>query len=526
MPQTYTNLRDQLAQSSPDLYSSLLRSWQIAEREWLPAVIGNKGSFNSFPHLRNLERYADDIFRQAESLDPTRIKLDMSPVEIYLLLAAILLHDIGRTIQGKWHAHASRNLIAAHFAELGIDNKNLASILADLCCYHDCTPAMDARLDLRDRSISPYGVIHCKRLAVLLKFIDNLDAAYTRVLPHYLSGNEANLIAGFRRKTTDVRVDLRHNMVVAAIRFDRWELNPSRTLYPAEVTAARAPNDVRNSAILIDDVPSPTWLEWQSIQPSPNPACTFFATPPSMTPAPDRTGFRGASVTDSRPPFSTAETEGSSYIPLPGENEYDPSSRLPYLIMRNVVFPCLDLNACVKVLDMSRVIFLVLAGNVGSNAALLKKELASPLAKYGIPVRAWLLEYDEHLFTYTGQETFEPSLSKDLLRNIVDAMCHLTGGMFGRQPCSYRTLAAKLRMGDMNVVRTAVRRIAIVVRHKKKTKAGTLQACYTVEFTPHDWRWCCGDDHPANDEGAPSVEHTQAWVLEQISGLAEPDAEL
>jgi hypothetical protein len=517
MPNKYTRLRDQLAQESPELYGSFQRSWQIAEREWLPAVSGNRGSFNSFPHLRNLEHYADDILRQTEQLYPSRVKLDMTPVEMYLLLAAILFHDIGRTLPGKWHAHASRHLITKHFADLGIDGNYLASILADVCCYHACSEDMEANLDLRDHSVSPHGVIHCKRLAVFLKFIDNLDAAYTRVLPHYLSGNEPNLIEGFRRKTTDVRVDLRNHMVVATIGFDRWNLNPSRDLLPADVSADRIPDDPRAAAILVGTTPIPTWITWSQIEIKPSSNYEFLTAAPQAP----RTVQSPDIVQKScrlRPPFATAETSETSYLPLPDLDYKDRASLVPYLLMCNLAFPKLDFGPSTPVLDVSRLIFLALAGNVHSSAALLKTELAHPLATYGIPVRAWLIEYDEHLFTCFGRETFEPSLSSDLLKDVAGAMCQLSGGMFGRQPCSYRTLAAKLRVGDVNLVRTAVRRIAIVVRHKKSADIVSRQACYTVQFTQQDWRWCLPDDKTSDQH----KEHSQEWVLAQLEELAEP----
>ena len=50
-------LREQLRSQSPELNAALERSWEVAFDEWLPAVSPSKDSFNSYPHIRNLENY-------------------------------------------------------------------------------------------------------------------------------------------------------------------------------------------------------------------------------------------------------------------------------------------------------------------------------------------------------------------------------------------------------------------------------------------------------------------------------------
>jgi hypothetical protein len=173
------------------------------------------------------------------------------------------------------------------------------------------------------------------------------------------------------------------------------------------------------------------------------------------------------------------------------------------------------------------VLFLVLAGSLRGSARKLER-MKLDLGIYGIPVEAWLLEYKEHLFTPAGRETYEAILSKDFLRDVVDRMWHLAAGMFGREPCSYETLAAKLRVSDIDRVRTAVRRIAIVTRHTK----GGNRRCYTIRFSTHDWRWIpceyceCRNNGPGGQGSVADPEyakwHGQEWVLKRIEQLAAP----
>jgi hypothetical protein len=175
------SLRDALRQESPELHASLMRSWDIARNQWLPTIVGNKGSFNSFPHLRNLESYANEVLAQTAAMSPKAEALQLNAIEKYLLLASILFHDIGRSKpKGDTpHAEISWKIIRKDFASLGIENERIAHIIADICCYHDCGKEAEARLDLNDHTVGQYRDIHAKRIAVFLKFIDELDGAYT-----------------------------------------------------------------------------------------------------------------------------------------------------------------------------------------------------------------------------------------------------------------------------------------------------------------------------------------------------------
>jgi hypothetical protein len=635
-------LREQLEKDSPELYSALMRSWAIAEREWLPALSGNKGSFNSLPHLRNLEHHLDDILCQSREAYPESRALEMIPIEKYMMLAAILFHDIGRTLHGKWHAHNSRNLIRKNFADLGIESKTIAKILGDICCFHDCSREMEDDLDLRDHAVTPYGVIHCRTIAHLLKLVDNLDTAYNRVLPHYLHQDEGSIIENFRRNTLGVRVDLRHQMIVTSVGLESRDLIPSQRLEggtvvpplfcPEGEVAYMESSGTKASR----DETSQCWHCWSEVNIVPNPEYAFSQKAldacqslwqlveytsvrkghrralrglaggftaclsainrcikgPALKGLPhfaalkrilqgksrsvgrwhiylrenrgplereistlfekvtrgisdqsirDLLHGRGVGVQISPEkviPFWVAEKD-ASYVPLMAlphgntpSSKIEPRQRVvPYMIMRKIVFPVFPENSGVT--NLSRILFLVIAGTVRSSARLLADQLRDPLSILSIPIKAWLLEYDEHLFTCAGRETFEPSLDKGLLREVVEAMWHLSAGMFGRVPCSFHTLAASLRISDIDLVRTAVRRVAIVTRHRRDAPPDvshpSSRSCYAIMFTRNDWRWCSqeeGCSYKIDGGTAVRNKHSQGWILEQIDRLAEPDGDI
>ncbi len=89
-------LRQRLAQEDPKLHQSLLECWARAD-DWLSAMAPKKDSFNSYPHLRNVERHLDQLVRQIECVETSGQALfRFSGPELWLLLASVLFHDIGR----------------------------------------------------------------------------------------------------------------------------------------------------------------------------------------------------------------------------------------------------------------------------------------------------------------------------------------------------------------------------------------------------------------------------------------------
>ena len=60
-----------------------------------------KGSFNSFPHIRNLEENLNRIIEDLEKGPMTYNRFILSPVEKFLLIMGVVLHDIGQLVDNK-----------------------------------------------------------------------------------------------------------------------------------------------------------------------------------------------------------------------------------------------------------------------------------------------------------------------------------------------------------------------------------------------------------------------------------------
>jgi hypothetical protein len=197
------SLRQRLQSESPELHAALLRSWEIAQNEWLPAIAPSEGSFNSQPHFSHIEQHLEALLGPAAESAAT--KLQLTGLEVYLLLAGVLFHDLGRVHGEADHAFASARDLQDHFAALGIPNFELASSLARIARYHDPRKNVDGeaggagaervKRTLRDIRLEPYGVARELYVATLLALADHMDGSYRRALPRYVAPDD---VVGFK----------------------------------------------------------------------------------------------------------------------------------------------------------------------------------------------------------------------------------------------------------------------------------------------------------------------------------------
>ena len=631
-------LREQLFKEAPKLHASLMRSWDIAEKGWFSAIQGNKGSFNSIPHLQNVEAYADDILSQTSKKDaPRGANLRLNPVDKYLLLASILFHDLGRTNpKCDYHGEESQRMLEKNYADFGIDSKRLASVIGTICCYHECSDETRKTLHLHDVDIAPYGVIRVERLAVLLTFLDELDGAYRRVYPHYLSTDPSNMIPEFRRSTSDVRVDVSTMTVISCVDIENQDLrktqkeesntidnetafwtddskknkstNPKtweevtvsfndkfwkylkwtkeetnkittffekvcsgfntaddvqkRKLFSEYVSWATVnylvsklketnPSNQNNENVEVnadidsiikylkkqrksDEKPLQSELE-NSIDITErfnqdNPKNTVSEKldeilEKSVTKIIDRLRVSGRK-TDEKTEEKTAKKaeesieEGTAFFAL----EYSDASFLPQLKSFDMDFtfsswPYLGLLGFLHVaipddefkgdnkVISDRVKFVALASSVHESIKKIENCVTGKLSNYGLPFKAWVLEHDEHLFTWDGCETFEASLSIEFLKEIAERMWRLSAGTFGRAPFNYHTLASKLRIDDIVRVKTAVRRIAIIARQAEPEGPHSI-----IQHSDSEWWW----------DAPKGVKYGLRDLLSRIEQLKEP----
>jgi hypothetical protein len=167
-----------------DLYDHIAKVKETSE-QWL-AGIGKNG----IEHARRLEDHLNCLI-------PDEFKKQLKPAEIFILLYAVYLHDIGYrredgNIDAYKHPERSRTYIIENPDKYLFDQfprmwkrrlVKTAELVAMICYGH----APESLLPLRDISnndgdeyLSPHNLLNLRRLAALLRLADEMDQAYIR----------------------------------------------------------------------------------------------------------------------------------------------------------------------------------------------------------------------------------------------------------------------------------------------------------------------------------------------------------
>jgi hypothetical protein len=238
-----------LKQENPTLASRVKEVQQRGLEDWVHLLVPEKGSHAGIPHLRNVERIANRII-------PDNLKDDFTTGEIFLLLSAIFLHDIGRAMahskkdegpcksskcavlshpstqdppchKPQWNHHVKgEQIIKMYGLALGLPDERAAQYCGLLTFCHGlqrppvkkqpqfvrkerkCRVSVPARGNYRTTSLAPYGAIRIPLLASILRIADETDNLWTRALREFSyniqKGNARNMGKAFRRCIEDI----------------------------------------------------------------------------------------------------------------------------------------------------------------------------------------------------------------------------------------------------------------------------------------------------------------------------------
>lgn len=134
---------------------------------------------NDFIHSNNIENHLDRLV-------PEDIKLNeniFDKAEIFLLLYAVYLHDIGRGEDGDHHEKETCQKIIDFPEKYGLKNEFEAYAVAEICYGHakeSEKPIKSIRTDYGIAGLSNKA-LNLQFLAALLRLADEVDNAYTRV---------------------------------------------------------------------------------------------------------------------------------------------------------------------------------------------------------------------------------------------------------------------------------------------------------------------------------------------------------
>ncbi len=194
------------------LLSSLIEMEKTALDSWTNQLGETYGSYNGYPHQKNVENNLNNSV-------PDILKKQFSPTEIFLLLASVLLHDIGKIFPDKndktdpesknQHSFYSAVYIQQHWPFLKIPSIQYSRWLAILSCSHCWDNPIPSPCKYKDKCTlvcksesyseldviyeSTDGIIRLKWLAALLRMADEVDNIQTRAVDEELSESVKNL---------------------------------------------------------------------------------------------------------------------------------------------------------------------------------------------------------------------------------------------------------------------------------------------------------------------------------------------
>jgi hypothetical protein len=480
-------LRNRLRESHPVLYRHFERSWEIALDEWLHAFNVNFGSTNSYPHLRNVESHLDQVLLGFESLPNTAYTERLSQMEIYMLLSAVLFHDFGRTQDSiEEDGHGVERLLRENYAHLGIPSPEIARSLGRICAFHDPSEKESSAKLAKKLSVTvidPFGEVREPFLSALLTLADHMDAAFTRTLPLYVAKDgEIDFVGLFRRSIRGVYVD-------PFARTVRTVLGSESDNVPARRCSV-APNKKR-----LDD-----WAFFLNVKDSNR----------------ERILNKWKQVFGDPERSSLSLNELEKLLQRVSKTVPDKQHKLAAQIKKwkhrqstNLIveftplyeFLALDLLYLNKAprnkpqqgfLMPRKAPLAIVLGNMRENREALVR-IQDPLAANGIYLAAWVVESKEHLYNRCGWETHEPIFDGHYLVRVAEGMWKLSGQVFGVSQFSYEDLATHIGEPNIEKVRRAVRRIAIVTEDlfkpkNNQSKNSPKSAAIRAGNTHWEWR--------------------------------------
>lgn len=496
MPGDHYSLREHLRQTAPDLAADLEYQWRIANAEWLPAVGMSLDSSNGIAHVCGVENHLNITLNALYGHDRSAGVFSMRPIETYLLLAAILFHDIGRIKKdAKDHGDATREYLRDSYGSLGVRDREVANALGRICAYHSKDSSKDRqeyeRINLNDVVIDPYGEVRQRMLAALLTLADMMDNAYTRAISSYLRGeNEKDLKGRFRSIVLGVLADPSARCV--------------KTVLVSRPKEAGFEKDEPIDWFSLEEGSEGKQKRDRQID-----GMTCFKDKESLKKALDDLVIlqeRAASRTLRHIRGMTPSRGGKKGLRELKQLVKYQRTTAPHALTRKQIqvstgkildgfcrsdCQAADLLLCWNILGLRvqrgepaswRSLASMILGDIRKNREVLHS-IRDHLATVGLSLATWLMECDERLYTPAWSETFEPLFTRDYLDRVVEAMWDMSRRIFGAAEFSYPELAAYIGDSDLHKIRLAVRRLSIL------TNAHSGGAQSPIWAGDAAWRW-------------------------------------
>jgi hypothetical protein len=167
-----------------------------------------------------------------------------------------------------------------------------------------------------------------------------------------------------------------------------------------------------------------------------------------------------------------------------------------------------------------KILLAVVMANVADNSSALRM-IRNHLISMSLPVRAWLIKHEDHLYNEYGQETYEPIFNGDYLCRVAECMWKLSTQIFGSSYFTYENLAALVREPDVKKVKVAAQRIAIITSNSNDTVTDSPESAIWVGDL--NWKWNIEPKEAGDDSDCIKCRFIELdSVIEKINNLGEP----
>jgi len=262
-----------------DLYKRYELLWQFALDKYLKFMNIENLTDHGEKHVLNVEKY---IYR----LLTEKARGKLSAFDIFCLLSACCLHDIGMIVKKKSsepyfkvrqdHHLRTKKLLKERYSEFHLDNQQEAKIIGEICYSHG-TPSLDELMPYDNWSIAEHGDVNALLIGALLRIGDLLDLNFLRapILVADLKKIEGISLYHWKlhSKISDIKIDHENREIsihaIAENEYDLSELYRLKNLVEKELTIV---NEIfRNNEIFLDKVSLHTNLDNKKVLSKENP---------------------------------------------------------------------------------------------------------------------------------------------------------------------------------------------------------------------------------------------------------------
>ncbi|MBN1440193.1 MAG: HD domain-containing protein [Anaerolineales bacterium] len=554
MAEPFIPLGEKLRQASPDLADELDMQWKIANNEWLPAMPSSGDSSNSAPHIRNITQHLNELLATLTRHNPKASVLHMRPIEIYLLLASALFHDIGQISMFPGdHGEETRQYLIGNHDALGIRNREVARSLGNICACHTEKPGRkkddSCGAHLRDVVIDPYGEVRQRMIAALLTLADHMDCAQTRVIPDYLRktksipGNFRNIVQGvfadpaarLVRTVLILENPKEGNGTKENSNQDRQRENPVGPATVKEGVQGEAPRNNQDQLFYIEEK-NEDWKWWahqmeKALRSIPGERLAEnLADGKTDIPEGEYTRRLADVFTPFGPEHGKTREDVNQASKLGiikrrlqktfGELEHSgPFDLTEQLLAWNII----KIKTKQPERWSNRTLVAIVLGDLRSNREALGN-IREHLAAVDLPLASWLIDHEERLYTPDWRESYEPRFYIDYLTEVAGAMWDLSRRVIGASEFTYDELASHMGFHDVGRVRMAVRRIPGLtarlveasIRREDPEQSRIFPWTNLLWVGEKTWKW------RVNARGRGCAFFSLAQVIRCISGLQDP----